>query len=156
MTFPERATQDVRAFRYYHDQMLYAFDTVVVVHDTTLTEADIRLLQMCIHSGKNCLAVRTKSDNHIRNYAYDKDCELEEAREIFLRETRHDIQSCHKEITAPWPEKEIRIWDYIINSRSVRTFMKGKPSPKEADTAYIDEFDFIFDLSPGLVINPND
>lgn len=35
---PGAGTQDVRAFRYYYDQMLYAFDTVVLVHDTTLTE----------------------------------------------------------------------------------------------------------------------
>jgi predicted GTPase len=35
---PGARTQDVPAFQYYHDQMLYAFDTVVLVHDTTLTQ----------------------------------------------------------------------------------------------------------------------
>lgn len=32
-------TQDVRAFRYYYNQQLFAFDTVILVHDTTWTEA---------------------------------------------------------------------------------------------------------------------
>lgn len=34
---PGAGTQDVPAFRYYYDQKLYAFDLVVLVHDTTLT-----------------------------------------------------------------------------------------------------------------------
>lgn len=51
-------TQDVRAFRYYYDQQLSAFDPVVLVHQTTLTEV------------------------HIRNYEADRQCGLEEARRL--------------------------------------------------------------------------
>lgn len=35
---PGAGTQDVRAFGYYYDQRLFAFDIVVLVHETTLTE----------------------------------------------------------------------------------------------------------------------
>lgn len=151
---PGAGTQDVRAFRYYYDQMLYAFDTVVLVHDTTLTEADIRLLKMCVLSEQKCLAVRTKSDSHIRNYKYDKECNnLEEARQIFLSEVREDIQRCQEQIAASWPEREVKVRDYVVSSRSLRTFMRQNASPKDADTAYIDELDFAFALSPSLVLN---
>ncbi|KAK4078207.1 uncharacterized protein Triagg1_3223 [Trichoderma aggressivum f. europaeum] len=151
---PGAGTQDVRAFQYYHDQMLYAFDTVVLVHDTTLTEADIRLLKMCILSDQKCLAVRTRSDDHIRNCEYDKECNnLEETRQIFLSEVREDIRRCQEQISASWPEREVQFRDYVVSSRSMRSFMGQKASPKDAATAYIDELDFAFALSPTLVVN---
>ncbi|KAF3069976.1 Interferon-inducible GTPase 1 [Trichoderma lentiforme] len=151
---PGAGTQDVPAFQYYHDQMLYAFDTVVLVHDTTLTQADIRLLKMCILSSQKCLAVRTKSDGHIRNYEYDKECNnLEEARQIFLSEVREDIERCQERIAASWPEREVQVRDYVVSSRSMRSFMRQNASPKDPATAYIDELDFAFALSPTLVVN---
>ncbi|KAH0522683.1 hypothetical protein TsFJ059_006492 [Trichoderma semiorbis] len=151
---PGAGTQDVPAFQYYHDQMLYAFDTVVLVHDTTLTQADIRLLKMCILYSQKCLAVRTKCDSYIRNYEYDKECnDLEEARQIFLSEVREDIERCQEQIAASWPEREVQVRDYVASSRSVRIFMRQNASPKDAATAYIDELDFAFALSPTLVVN---
>ncbi|KAL7800996.1 P-loop containing nucleoside triphosphate hydrolase protein [Trichoderma afarasin] len=151
---PGAGTQDVPAFQYYHDQMLYAFDTVVLVHDTTLTQADIRLLKMCILSDQKCLAVRTKSDGHIRNYEYDKQCNnLEEARQVFLSEVREDIERCQEQIAASWPDREVEVRDYVVSSRSVRSFMRQNASPNDAATAYIDELDFAFALSPTLVVN---
>ncbi|KKP07453.1 hypothetical protein THAR02_00374 [Trichoderma harzianum] len=153
-TFPAPGTQEVPAFQYYHDQMLYAFDTVVLVHDTALTEPDIRLLKMCILSDQKCLAVRTKSDDHIRNYEYDKECNnLEEARQIFLGGVREDIERCQEQSATSWPEREVQVRDYVVSSRSVRSFMRQNASPKDAATAYIDELDFAFALSPTLVVN---
>lgn len=109
---------------------------------------------MCVLSEQKCLAVRTKSDSHIRNYKYDKECNnLEEARQIFLSEVREDIQRCQEQIAASWPEREVKVRDYVVSSRSLRTFMRQNASPKDADTAYIDELDFAFALSPSLVLN---
>ncbi|KAG7405713.1 Interferon-inducible GTPase 1 [Fusarium oxysporum f. sp. raphani] len=38
-------TESVTAFNHYYSQQLYAYDLVVLVHDSTLTQSDIRILQ---------------------------------------------------------------------------------------------------------------
>ncbi|KAM6487561.1 P-loop containing nucleoside triphosphate hydrolase protein [Trichoderma sp. SZMC 28011] len=117
-------------------------------------DADMRLLKMCILSNQKCLAVRTKSDSYIRNYEYDKECNnLEEARQIFLNEVREDVERCQEQIAASWPEREVEVRDYVVSSRSMRSFMRQNTSPKDPATAYIDELDFAFVLSPTLVVN---
>ncbi|PNP59122.1 hypothetical protein THARTR1_01370 [Trichoderma harzianum] len=97
---PGAGTQSVTAFGYYYSQKLFAYDKVVLVHETTLTEvsltvpmlvsdeddgqkrvfvinvlpaqSDIRLLQVCKHFEQPCIVVRTKSDMHIYNYIQER------------------------------------------------------------------------------------
>ncbi|KKP06404.1 hypothetical protein THAR02_01455 [Trichoderma harzianum] len=75
-------------------QKLFAYDKVVLVHETTLTESDIRLLQVCRHFKQHYIVVRTKSDMHIFNYTVERRPPRrtpEQAREDFLSDVRQDV-----------------------------------------------------------------
>ncbi|KAL7806428.1 hypothetical protein V8C44DRAFT_339241 [Trichoderma aethiopicum] len=144
---PGAGTMDVPAFRFYDEQKLYAFDAVVLVHDTTLTMPDIRVLQMCSLVRQPCVAVRTRADSHIRNYAADFDCELEEARERYLAEARQDIAECQAKITQKWPEHGIQIRDHIVSATGGRNILEGAASSDDPALAYIDEWDLVCTLS---------
>ncbi|PTB73735.1 hypothetical protein M440DRAFT_1403927 [Trichoderma longibrachiatum ATCC 18648] len=156
---PGAGTMDVPAFRFYYEQKLYAFDAVVLVHDTTLTTANIRLLQMCSLAHQPCVAVRTRADSHIENYAKDFECKLEEAREMYLAEARQDIAECQAKITQKWPEHGIQIRDHIVSATGVRNILEGAASSDDPAVAYIDEWDLVCALSlrpaaPGIANAP--
>ena len=42
---PGAGTQRVTAYNYYYDQQLYAYDLVILVHDSTLTQVSIMRLR---------------------------------------------------------------------------------------------------------------
>ncbi|PTB65667.1 hypothetical protein BBK36DRAFT_1159808 [Trichoderma citrinoviride] len=143
---PGAGTLDVPAFRYFYEHQLFAFDTVVLVHDTTLTMPDIRLLQLCSIAQLPYIAVRTRADNHIRNYAADG-WTLEEARERFIAEARQDAAQCQRQVREKWPEHGITIRDHIVSATGVRSILEGAASSNDPATAYIDEWDLVCALS---------
>ncbi|EXM12782.1 hypothetical protein FOTG_18738 [Fusarium oxysporum f. sp. vasinfectum 25433] len=84
-------TESVTAFNHYYSQQLYAYDLVVLVHDSTLTQSDIRILQVCHLMRQSWLAVRTKCDMHIRNYEIERDWDAETAKAAFLTDVEDDV-----------------------------------------------------------------
>ncbi|OTA05830.1 hypothetical protein A9Z42_0065300 [Trichoderma parareesei] len=143
---PGAGTQDVPAFRYYYDQKLYAFDLVVLVHDTTLTMSDIRLLQLCSYRKQPFMAVRTKADGHILNCARDLECGLEVARQVYLEQVRKDVQDSQGKIIQKWPELAIKIQDHVVSATGIRNFLSDKPSSTGPAIACIDEQEFVTKL----------
>ncbi|UKZ82726.1 hypothetical protein TrVFT333_010521 [Trichoderma virens FT-333] len=130
---PGAGTQSVTAFRYYYSQRLFAYDKVILVHETTLTEPDIRLLQVCNHFKQPCIVVRTKSDMHIYNYQREREWTQQEAREAFLREVREDVARFTAQAEAAQASFAPQFDDFVVSTTGIRALVRGQKSPDEVD-----------------------
>ncbi|EHK20703.1 uncharacterized protein TRIVIDRAFT_49768 [Trichoderma virens Gv29-8] len=130
---PGSGTQSVTAFRYYYSQRLFAYDKVILVHETTLTEPDIRLLQVCNHFKQPCIVVRTKSDMHIYNYQKELEWTQQEAREAFLREVREDVARFTAQAEAAQASFAPQFDDFVVSTTGIRALVRGRRSPDEVD-----------------------
>lgn len=132
---PGAGTQNVTAFRYYYNQKLFAYDKVVLVHETTLTESDIRLLQVCEHFKQPCIVVRTKSDMHIYNYQQEREWDWAQAREEFLSEVRQDVTRFREQAEASQAKFVPDFDDFVVSTSGIRGFVRKERSPNEVDEA---------------------
>ncbi|OPB45545.1 hypothetical protein A0O28_0077550 [Trichoderma guizhouense] len=132
---PGAGTQSVTAYGYYYSQKLFAYDKVILVHETTLTESDIRLLQVCEYFKQPCIVVRTKSDMHINNYQEEKEWDWAQARDLFLSEVRQDIACFRERAKASQARFVPDFIDFVVSRSGIRGFVQNKRSPKEVDEA---------------------
>ncbi|TFB02662.1 hypothetical protein CCMA1212_005445 [Trichoderma ghanense] len=155
---------DVPAFRFYHEQQLFGFDTVVLVHDATLTtvgyalvmlrymnveltnhprQGDIWVLQMCSLAQQ----VRTRAYAHIKNYAADFECKLEEARERHIAKARRDIVESQTESRKGGRSTESRFESILSLPQESGEPLREAASSNDTAIANIDEWDFASALS---------
>ncbi|KAL6812927.1 P-loop containing nucleoside triphosphate hydrolase protein [Trichoderma sp. SZMC 28013] len=135
---PGAGTQSVTAFGYYYSQKLFAYDKVVLVHETTLTESDIRLLQVCKVFKQPCIVVRTKSDMHIYNYIKERRTPRrtpEEAREDFLSDVRQDVARFREQAEASQARFVPKFHDFVVSTAGVEAFVQGESSDDMVDEA---------------------
>lgn len=153
------------AFGYYYSQKLFAYDKVVLVHETTLTEvslavpmlvsdnrqkkrvfvinvlpvqSDIRLLQVCKVFKQPCIVVRTKSDMHIYNYIKERRTPRrtpEEAREDFLSDVRQDVARFREQAEASQARFVPKFHDFVVSTAGVEAFVQGESSDDMVDEA---------------------
>ncbi|KAL6812562.1 interferon-inducible GTPase domain-containing protein [Trichoderma sp. SZMC 28015] len=135
---PGAGTQSVTAFGYYYSQKLFAYDKVVLVHETTLTESDIRLLQVCRHFKQHYIVVRTKSDMHIFNYTKERRTPRrtpEQAREDFLSDVRQDVVRFREQAEASQARFVPKFDDLVVSTAGVEAFVQGQSSDDMVDEA---------------------
>ncbi|QYT04810.1 IRG-type G domain-containing protein [Trichoderma simmonsii] len=132
---PGAGTQRVTAFSYYYSQKLFAYDKIVLVHETTLTESDIRLLRICEHFKQPCIVVRTKSDIHIYNYTKEREWTWVQAKETFLSEARQDVARFRGQVEASQAKFVPDFDDFVVSTSGIRGFVRKERSPKELDEA---------------------
>ncbi|KAK4066217.1 uncharacterized protein Triagg1_8049 [Trichoderma aggressivum f. europaeum] len=150
---PGAGTQSVTAFGYDYSQKLFAYDKVVLVHETTLTEvsltmpmlvsgnrqkrvfvinglpaqSDVRLLQVCRVFKQPCIVVRTKSDMHIYNYLKERRTPKrtpEEAREDFLSDVRQDVARFKEQAEASQARFVPKFHDFVVSTAGVEAFVR--------------------------------
>ncbi|PKK51617.1 hypothetical protein CI102_3975 [Trichoderma harzianum] len=135
---PGAGTQSVTAFGYYYSQKLFAYDKVVLVHETTLTESDIRLLQVCEYFKQHCIVVSTKSDMHIYNYTRERRTPRrtpEQAREDFLSDVRQDVARFREQADASQARLVPKFDDLVVSTAGVEAFVQGQSSDDMVDEA---------------------
>ncbi|KAF3057636.1 Interferon-inducible GTPase 1 [Trichoderma lentiforme] len=135
---PGAGTQSVTAFGYYYNQKLFAYDKIVLVHETTLTESDIRLLQVCEHFKQHCIVVRTKSDMHIFNYMQERRTPRrtpQQAREDFLSDVRQDVARFREQAEASQARFVPEFDDLVVSTAGVEAFVQGESSDDMVDEA---------------------
>ncbi|KAG7403509.1 Interferon-inducible GTPase 1 [Fusarium oxysporum f. sp. raphani] len=136
-------TESVTAYDHYYSQQLYAYDLVVLVHDSTLTQSDIRILQVCHLMGQRWLAVRTKCDMHIRNYQIERDWDAETAKAAFLTEVEDDVSHFTQQAEASEIGFAAQFRDFVVSAPGIRRVIRGQPSGSDATNAFIDEVGFL-------------
>ena len=62
---------------------------------------------------------------HIRNCQQDRQCELEEARQVYIEEVHLDIQHFQDEINNTWPDFAIQIIDHVVSAPALRRAVSG-------------------------------
>ncbi|KAK3360643.1 P-loop containing nucleoside triphosphate hydrolase protein [Lasiosphaeria hispida] len=108
------------AWDYYYARKLYSFDIVVIVHETTLAESDVRLRRLCYLRQQHCILVRTKADVHIGNIEYRKQCTIAAARDDYMDQVRMDMRGFNALDSARAPgELRVEIFDYVVNQRAL-------------------------------------
>ncbi|KAL7795497.1 P-loop containing nucleoside triphosphate hydrolase protein [Trichoderma afarasin] len=135
---PGAGTQSVTVFGYYYSQKLFAYDKVVLVHETTLTESDIRLLQVCEYFKQPCIVVRTKSDMHIFNYKKERRTPRrtqQQAREDYLSDVRQDVARFREQAEASQARFVPEFDDFVVSTAGVEAFVQGKSSDDMVDEA---------------------
>ncbi|KAH0524073.1 hypothetical protein TsFJ059_008990 [Trichoderma semiorbis] len=121
-----------------HKCKLFAYDKVVLVHETTLTESDIRLLQVCRHFKQHYIVVRTKSDMHIFNYTKERRTPRrtpEQAREDFLSDVRQDVVRFREQADASQARFVPKFDDLVVSRAGVEAFVQGQSSDDMVDEA---------------------
>ncbi|KAF5978830.1 hypothetical protein FCOIX_5632 [Fusarium coicis] len=124
-------------------QQLYAYDLVVLVHDSTLTRSDVRILQVCHLMKKPWLAVRTKCDMHIRNYEIERDWDTETAKGAFLAEVQDDVSKFTQQAEASETDFATEFRDFVVSAPGIRRVIRGRTSGPNAANAFIDEVEFL-------------
>lgn len=160
---PGAGTQSVTAFGYYYSQKLFAYDKVVLVHETTLTEvsltgsklvlngqerrfvindlpaqSDIRLLKVCEYFKQHFIVVRTKSDMHIYNYTRQKRTPPrtpKQAREDFLSDVRQDVARFREQVEASQARFVPKFDDLVVSTAGIEAFVQGENSDDMVDEA---------------------
>ncbi|RYP44876.1 hypothetical protein DL768_008711 [Monosporascus sp. mg162] len=140
---PGAGTPNVTAFGYYYMQKLFAYDMIVLAHESSLTESDVRLLQVCRLLEQPVVVARTKCDMHIRNYMNERGWTSDRSRIAFLNETRQDVRKFVSESTLTGAGVDPRFEDLVISASNVRRLVKGERSPVDAAEALVDESKFL-------------
>lgn len=64
---------------YFNDNLLGAFDILLLVSADTILEQDVAILQQAHSSGSIVAVIRTKSDSHTNNIIYSEELHLPDA-----------------------------------------------------------------------------
>ncbi|KAK3994837.1 P-loop containing nucleoside triphosphate hydrolase protein [Cladorrhinum sp. PSN332] len=117
---PGAGVTSCTAWDYYYSKKLYCFDTVVIAHETTLTESDVRLRRLCSLRGQQCVLVRTKADQHIDNISYRKQLSMAAARKDYMNQVHQDVDKFNELDSARGPgELRVEIKDHLVNQRTL-------------------------------------
>ncbi|KAK7062423.1 p-loop containing nucleoside triphosphate hydrolase protein [Favolaschia claudopus] len=153
---PGAGTLKVEDWLYFHKQGLYVFDALVVLVDNRFTKTDIAILRNARLFKIPCYIVRSKADVHIRNImrerGYESDDEEydvedrekleEQARDFFVKETRHNVQQNLRD--AVLPQQRV----YVVSNSKMLSAIKGNAPLANSKKAkkFVDEYDFLLDV----------
>ncbi|KAF8531794.1 immunity-related GTPases-like protein, partial [Trichophaea hybrida] len=90
---PGAGTREIPASQYFNQQGLFLFDFIILVYDGSFTEIDGEILEQCRGFEIPAFIVRSKSDQHILNVKEDEECDDDQARELYIEETRANLKS---------------------------------------------------------------
>ncbi|KAK8093434.1 interferon-inducible GTPase-domain-containing protein [Apiospora hydei] len=135
---PGAGTANVTAWQYYYNQGLYIYDLVVVVHETTLSETDIRILKVCKLRNQPFVVVRSKSDLHIFNTQHDMDLNPRAAREHYIAAARQDNPG-----TVLFRDEVLDVADLLVSNRTVRAVINGDSPQGDLLQEPIDEVELL-------------
>lgn len=140
---PGAGTLAVSDWKYFTDQGLYIFHCIIVLFDARLTETDVAILRNAARFKIPTFIVRSKAAQHIRNVAADipasdggssedesKDATpraLERARDMYIRETRANIEENLKAAELPYQRV------YLVDKDLLVRVVKGRPAKNAID-----------------------
>ncbi|KAI8962042.1 interferon-inducible GTPase-domain-containing protein [Daldinia sp. FL1419] len=146
---PGAGTRNISAWEYYYGNDLYAYDKIVFVHGTTLTESDLRILKLCQYRKQPWVSVRSKADLHIWNYKRRRGMRPTEARQCYIDAVRADMDMYNERSKNSAEEFKISVKDYLVSDVGILQLVTGcEPSDDPAEQV-IDEEVFLKEL--GLV-----
>ncbi|KAG1746764.1 interferon-inducible GTPase-domain-containing protein [Suillus paluster] len=147
---PGAGTPNVPDWQYFNDLGLYIFDCIIVLIDNRFLDSDLAILRACRQfTNVEAFIVRSKSDQHINNMAYDRmprgfdlgDPDLDnetrsrfqqmksEGRRRFIEETRQSVQlNLESNNLSP---KTV----HIVCKDALLAAFGNTPSPKAIDEA---------------------
>ncbi len=168
---PGGGTSNFSAWGYYYAHKLYAYDQILLVHSSALSEVrsillarcpgcnchifrikltarqlDVRIMQLYVYMKKEYVVARTKADQHIRNCKRNKrHTSVSDAREDFLRQVWEDTN----QVTAKTSEMgtlHIKFTDFVISEMGVLQMVNGEPTSEDPYEGIIDEERFLRQL----------
>ncbi|KAL8357759.1 hypothetical protein RB601_009281 [Gaeumannomyces tritici] len=128
----------------YLNQKLYAFDTIVLVHNNTLTESDLNILAVCHFRGQPYVVIRSQADTHIRNKAEDRGMPVSEALQRYINEVHQEKQNATvKDIENVGPELSSSLDDFIVSKMGIFQLVTGSAPPSDECAQVIEEESFL-------------
>ncbi|KAH7139826.1 hypothetical protein B0J13DRAFT_609028 [Dactylonectria estremocensis] len=138
------SSKNFSAWGYYFNQRLFAYDKLILVHTSTLSEVcasspswrlllltflweqlDLNLLKIDKYRNQECIVVRTKADDHVRNCKRRNiHATVEDARADFIHQVRQDTEvknASMSSVDALRPDYT----DYIISEMGLVQFING-------------------------------
>ncbi|KAK4233319.1 interferon-inducible GTPase-domain-containing protein [Achaetomium macrosporum] len=136
---PGGGTPNIPAWGYYYNNRLFAYDKVLLVHNSTISELDIRVMQLCAYLRQECIVVRTKADVHIRNCKRNRNHPtVEAAREDYVCQVRRDTEATNarsREVMT----MHVEVDDFIVCEQGVTQIVNGAPPSDDPFEQVIDE-----------------
>ncbi|KAF7557899.1 hypothetical protein G7Z17_g218 [Cylindrodendrum hubeiense] len=136
---PGGGTKNFSAWGYYFNQRLFAYDKLVLVHTSTLSELDLKILKIGKYRKQECIVVRTKADDHIRNCKRrNNHATVEEARADFIQQVRQDTEAKNasmSDVHTLCPDYT----DYIISEMGLAQLINNTGKSKDPYEQVIDE-----------------
>ncbi|KAG1879465.1 interferon-inducible GTPase-domain-containing protein [Suillus tomentosus] len=128
--FPGAGTLKIPDWRYFNDQGLYVFDSIIVLFDNRFTMTDIAILTNCRRFKIPTYIVRSKADQHIRNIMGDmggndesedrKKTLYQAAQEQFIQQTRRTVKDNLE--SANMPDQRV----YIVSNKTMLDVVNEK------------------------------
>ncbi|RYP17196.1 hypothetical protein DL765_004652 [Monosporascus sp. GIB2] len=129
----------LRGRDYHETPPLFAYDMIVVAHESSLTGSDVHLLQVCRLLKQPVVVAQTKCDMHLLNYMKERRWTSDQSQIMFLNETRQDVRKFVSTSTLTEAGVDPRVEDLVISAFNVRRLVKGERSPFDAAEAFVDE-----------------
>ncbi|KAG5752182.1 hypothetical protein H9Q70_005157 [Fusarium xylarioides] len=127
------------AWGYYYNQKLFAYDKLVLAHSSTMSELAVKILKICKYRSQECIVVRTKADEHIRNCKRRCDYStVEEARHDFVGQVRRDTEAKNSE-AGEIRELSPAYTDYIVSEMGITQVVCGMEQSRDPAEHVIDE-----------------
>ncbi|KAF4450809.1 hypothetical protein F53441_6141 [Fusarium austroafricanum] len=136
---PGGGTAHTSAWGYYYEQKLFAYDKLLLAHSSTLIEMDVQILKICKYRSQECVVVRTKADDHVRNCK--RRCvysTVEEARNDFIGQVRRDTEAKNAEAGGV-RELSPAYTDYIVCEMGITQLVCGREPSSDPTEQVIDE-----------------
>ncbi|KAI1472083.1 uncharacterized protein F4812DRAFT_204460 [Daldinia caldariorum] len=150
---PAFETHDASATDYYFNNCLYAYDKIVFVHNTKLTEPDLRVLKLCQYRKQEWISVRSQADFQMWSCKRRKGIPLAEARQCYIDAVRADMATYDALDAKMVPDLKLSVKDYIVSEAGVLQLVTGSKPSDDPFEQLIDEAAFLekLGLSPGCV-----
>ncbi len=163
---PGSGVTSTRAWGYYEKLKLFAYDKIVLVHTATAKQAchpsllvsrctnttnkvtpplqsDIQIMQLCKYRGQECIVVRTKADQHVRNCRRRKKyATVEEARADYICQVREDTRISNSE-AAVVRDLSPEYTDYIVCEMGINQLVRSLPPSEDECEQVINERRFL-------------
>ncbi|KAL8394176.1 hypothetical protein RB595_002240 [Gaeumannomyces hyphopodioides] len=144
---PGGGTQESKAFNYYYNLKLFAYDKLLLVHSSTLTELDIGILHVAKLREQPYVVARSKADLHIRNCKRTKGhATVRAAREDYLAQVRRDADATNSQAEEVGV-RELKFRDHVVSEMGVRQVVMGEAPESEFDEV-IEEAELLGHLVP--------
>eukprot|EP01055_Gregarina_sp_Pseudo9_P000765 Gregarina_sp_Pseudo_9__764@NODE_148_length_3952_cov_138_989011_g136_i0_p1_GENE_NODE_148_length_3952_cov_138_989011_g136_i0NODE_148_length_3952_cov_138_989011_g136_i0_p1_ORF_typecomplete_len458_score83_80IIGP/PF05049_13/6_2e38MMR_HSR1/PF01926_23/3_7e03MMR_HSR1/PF01926_23/7e06RsgA_GTPase/PF03193_16/0_0011RsgA_GTPase/PF03193_16/1_3e02FeoB_N/PF02421_18/9_7e05Roc/PF08477_13/0_00086ABC_tran/PF00005_27/1_7e03ABC_tran/PF00005_27/0_0025AIG1/PF04548_16/4e03AIG1/PF04548_16/0_0035Septin/PF00735_18/0_017AAA_ len=138
---PGFGSMDCLRWNFFDDQSLYAFDAVILVWESRLTDTDISIIVNCFSLSIPIMIVRTKSDTDLESRLTSAETPRagdNAHKHEYRATTLQYVQDNLKQNSTSHLSSKVRV--FIVNHRSLRNVVKQKAALGTID---MDEREFV-------------